>query len=120
MEYVPRMSVNIENLTVQELIELNGQIINRIKELRKQEQVRAVSQFRLGDVVSFTHKYNQKIIGLILSVRKTKISILTEDNEQWTVSPGLLSPEEAPSKKLLKLLEEIFPKAMRASFPTKK
>jgi len=114
------MSVNIENLTVQELIELNGQIINRIKELRKQEQARAASQFRLGDVVSFTHKDNQKIIGFILSVRKTKISILTEENEQWTVSPGLLSPEEAPSKKLLKLLEEIFPKSMRVGFTIRK
>ena len=114
------MSVNIENLTIQELIELNGQIINRIKELRKQEQVKAASQFRIGDLVSFIGKDKIKIIGFILSVRTTKISLLTEDNEQWTVSPDLLTPEEAPSKKLLGLMEEIFPKSVRVGFPLRK
>ncbi len=112
------MTINIENLTIEELIDLNGKIVNRIKDLRTQEQMKAATQFRIGDVVSCIHQDKRKIIGFVLSIRKTKITILTEDNERWSVPASVLTPEESPSKKLLKLLEEIFPKSIRVSFST--
>ncbi len=114
------MSINIENLTIQELIELNGQIVNRIKGLRKQEEARIASQFRIGDVVSFTHNEKGKITGFILSTRKKEINILTENEEMWSVSPKLLVFEQTPSMKLLTLLKEILPKAMKTVISTRK
>jgi len=79
------MTVNIENLSVKDLLELNKKIISRVKELRAQEQLKAAERFRVGEVVSFQDRDNGKITGIIISMRKTKISILTEDNEKWTV-----------------------------------
>lgn len=109
------MNINIEPLNVEELIELNKKIISRIKDLRAQEQLKVAAQFRIGDLVSFQNRDHLKITGVIISVRKAKISILTENNERWDVSPALLTPEEAPSKKLLKLFEDMLLKSVRVS-----
>lgn len=106
------MSINIENLSVKDLLELNKKIISRVKELKAQEQLKAAERFRMGEVVSFQSRDSGKITGIIMSMRKTKISILTEDNEKWTVSPALLTPEKTPSKKLLKFLGELFPPSL--------
>ncbi|MGV8948487.1 MAG: hypothetical protein ACOH2E_03865 [Candidatus Paracaedibacter sp.] len=100
---------DIENLTVQELIDLNEKVIRRLKELKSQEERKAATQFRINDIVSFTTRDNKKIIGFVTSTRKSKISIFTEDNEKWNVPPTILSPEEKPSKKLLKILEDLLP-----------
>jgi len=114
------MTVNIETLIVEEFIELDGKIVSRIKELRAQGQVKAASQFRIGDVVSFTNKDKLKIIGFIVSTRGIKINIMTEDNEHWTVPASVLTLEQSPSKKLLKLLKTIFPKSVHVGFSVRK
>lgn len=115
------MSINIENLSIEELVGLNKKIISRMKELNSQKQAKAALKFRMGDIVSFVKTDdNVKEVGLILSIRKTRITILTENGKQWTVSPALLSSEEKPSKKLLKLLDSVFPKAVQFKVSTRK
>lgn len=110
------MGINIENLSIDDLVELNKKVVCRIKELRAQRQFKAAAQFRMGDVVSFPNKHNKKVTGFITSIRKATISVLTETNEQWNVSATLLTPEKKPSKKLLALLNEIFPPDLRANW----
>ena len=113
--------INIDSLSVDELVDLNKRVVSRIKELNLQKQAQAALKFRMGDIVSFVKTDdNVKIVGLVLSTKKTKITILTENGKQWTVSPALLSPEEKPSKKLLKLLDSIFPKAMQFKVTARK
>jgi len=108
-------------LSMDELVDLNKRVISRMKELNSQTQAKAALKFRMGDIVSFVKSDDDvKEVGLILSIRKTKITILTENGKQWTVSPALLSPEEKPSKKLLKLLDSIFPKAMKFKVSTRR
>ena len=114
-------SINIDSFSMDELVELNKRIISRIKELNSQKQAQAALKFRMGDIVSFVKTDDHvKVVGLILSIKKTKVCILTETGSQWTVSPVLLSPEEKPSKKLLKLLDSIFPKAMQLKVSARK
>ena len=108
-------------LSMDELVDLNKRVISRMKELNSQTQAKAALKFRMGDIVSFVKTDdNAKIIGFIISIQKTKISILTETGSQWTVSPAFLTPEEKPSKKLLKLLDSFFPKAMKFKVSTKR
>ena len=103
-----KAEININALSMDELLDLNKRIVSRLKEINAQEQAKAASQFRMGDIVSFVKTDdNIKVTGFILSIRKTKISILSETMKKWTVSPALLSLEQKPSKKLLKLREEI-------------
>ena len=107
------MSIDIEHLSIEALIELNKRIVSRIKELRAQEQFKAATQFRMGDVVSFPNRDHVKTTGFIISIRKSTISVLTENNERWNISASLLTHEEKPPKKLLALLNEILPPTLR-------
>lgn len=48
-----------------------------------------VTEFKLGDTVSFTDKYLRERIGTITRLNTKTCSLLCE-GEQWRVSPGLL------------------------------
>jgi len=112
--------MNINNLSAEELLELNKRIVRRLKELKSQGQVKAASQFRRGDIVSFKNKDGIKISGIILSIKKSKAKIITETSKQWEISPSLLTIEPSPSQKLLKILEQLFPPSVRMRFSTRK
>jgi hypothetical protein len=99
------MSVNIDALSVEDLIELNKQVVTRIKELQSQAEINAASQFRIGDIVSFTAKDDKKIVGFITAIQKYKVKVFTEENQTWTLPASILVPKAKPSKKLLSLLE---------------
>jgi hypothetical protein len=114
------MDINIDGLSIAELVELNKKVVARVKALQVQERLEAASQFKIGDVVSFYGKEKAKITGIVLSIKKTKATILTEKGQQWTVSPVLLAIEKEPSKKLLKVKEDLFPKGLVLQFPIKK
>lgn len=49
----------------------------------------AVTEFKLGDTVSFTDKHLRERIGNIIRMNTKTYSLLC-DGEQWRVSPGLL------------------------------
>jgi len=49
----------------------------------------AVTEFKLGDTVSFTDKHLREQIGTIIRMNTKTYSLLC-DGEQWRVSPGLL------------------------------
>jgi hypothetical protein len=48
-----------------------------------------VTEFKLGDTVSFTDKYLRERIGTITRLNAKTCSLIC-DGEQWRVSPGLL------------------------------
>ena len=62
----------IENLTADELIELNKHIVERAKELRRKESLEASKKFKIGDEVYFIDQ-GKKIKGTVLSVNSKRI-----------------------------------------------
>lgn len=100
------MSINIDQLNIEELIDLNKQVVIRIKELQAQAEINAAAQFRIGDIVSFSSKDDKKIVGFIMAIQKYKVKVFTDENQLWTLPPSALIPKAKPSKKLLSLLEE--------------
>ena len=42
------MSINIDQLSIEDLVELNKQVIIRIKELQAQAEINAAAQLRIG------------------------------------------------------------------------
>lgn len=105
----PPTVINLDDLSMDQLIDLNKRVVRRLKDLNTQQQTQAAAQFRIGDIVSFLDTDHKKVVGFIVSIQKTKINILSETGNKWSVSPVLLSPEEKPSKALLKLLESFIP-----------
>ena len=79
----------IENFSVQELIIINHVVVERIKHLQKTEALLDMTNFRLGDTVAFRNG-GRLITGRIVKFNQKTISIITDDNCQWNVSPKLL------------------------------
>ena len=114
------MSINIDQLNIEELIDLNKQVVIRIKELQAQAEINAAAQFRIGDIVSFTSQEEKKIIGFITAIKKNKIKVFTEENQIWTLLPSILIPKAKPSKKLVSLLEEFLPPSLKIKTSVRK
>lgn len=100
------MSIDIHNLDIDELLELNRQIIKRIKDLEAKNELMAASKFRIGNVVSFTKKDGIKEIGVVISIRKKTLSILTEEHKQWNVPASIVIPEDKPDVDVMTLLQD--------------
>lgn len=100
---------DIESLTEEDLIQLNERIINRLKELRDQNRLQQISQFKIGDIVSFPHD-GQKEEGIITRINQKSVSIITATYTKWVLSPGFLIKEQKPSEKIRVVQLKLFPK----------
>lgn len=82
--------MRIEDMTIDELLEINQLIFDRIDELRAR-QVETMRRLCVGgNAVSFESRVG-RIYGLIIKINRKTVSVLSEDKPQWKISPGLLT-----------------------------
>lgn len=82
--------MRIEDMTIDELLEINQLICDRIDELRARQDLEAMRRLCVGNAVSFESREG-RIFGLIIKVNRKTVSVLSEDKRQWKISPGLLT-----------------------------
>jgi hypothetical protein len=82
--------MRIEDLSVEELLELNQIICDRIDELRALQDSEAMRQLQIGNTVSFESKEG-RIFGIVIKINRKTVSVLSQDKRQWKVPPGLLT-----------------------------
>jgi hypothetical protein len=70
------MNLDLESLTEEDLINLQGQVIKRLKDLKNQSRLEQISQFKKGDIVRFVQE-GQKEEGLIIRINSKTISVIT-------------------------------------------
>lgn len=85
------MAIDIDQLTEQQLRDLNHRIVERLKFLRDMKDHQTMMQFNPGAKVSFESKDGRVIFGTLFKFNRKTVSILAEDGVQWNVSPQLLS-----------------------------
>lgn len=90
-----------------ELLDLNKQVINRIKFLQKQSQLETAAKFKIGDIVSFTDDDNHKQKAIVMRISSKTIKVITlKKHDAWNISPTLLTLERKGEKAdLLKLFD---------------
>ena len=82
--------MRIEDMTVEQLLELNRVICDRIDYLRAKQDQNVLAQIHVGDQVSF--KTNEgAVFGIIIKKNRKTVIVLTEDNRQWKLPPGALT-----------------------------
>ena len=81
---------DLYNLNLDELIELNKLVVDRIKYLRDLKAIKEKVLFKKGDFVSF-QKNNEFITGRVTKINIKTISLKTENGQEWRVSPHLLN-----------------------------
>ena len=80
----------LDELNEQEMRVLHRKVVERLKLFEKVKQLKAISQFNIGDQVTFTH-LDERIVGKIIRINRKTVTIHTTNHHDWTVSPSLLS-----------------------------
>ncbi|PTB92225.1 hypothetical protein C9974_13210 [Marinobacter sp. B9-2] len=84
--------MRIEDLSIDQLLELNRYICQRIDELQDQENLQALSQLRVGLKVTFEGREGP-VLGIVTKINRKSVIVLGDDGrKQYKVSPGLLRP----------------------------
>jgi hypothetical protein len=83
----------IEGLKLSELIELNKLAVERIRLMQKATALVAMSQFAVGDRVSWISSDGTKYIGQIIRINHKTASVKVSEHGYWNVSPQLLQKE---------------------------
>jgi hypothetical protein len=83
----------IEGLKLSELIELNKLTVERIRLMQKATALVAMSQFAVGDRVSWISHDETKYTGQIIRINHKTASVKVSEQGYWNVSPHLLQKE---------------------------
>lgn len=84
--------MRIEDMSIDQLLELNQYICQRIDELRDRENIQALSQLRVGLKVTFESREGP-VLGIVTKINRKSVIVLGEDGtKQYKVSPELLRP----------------------------
>ena len=86
------MKIDIDNMSEDELIELNHRIVERLKFLESMYAHNEMMRFTVGQKVSFQPAGRDRQIGTLVKYNKKTVTVVTGSGQKWNVSPHLLSP----------------------------
>ena len=84
------MSIDIEALTYEELLELQHKISQRLRTIESCKIPKDRAKFNPGDKVSFAHPTLGFQTGTLLAHNEKTVTVVTRSGQQWDVSPHLL------------------------------
>jgi len=85
------MKIDIDKLTEEELIDLNHQVVERLKFLESYHTHKEMMEFSPGDRVSFEPPGKKKKIGTLVKFNKKTVTVITDTGQKWNVAPHLLT-----------------------------
>jgi hypothetical protein len=83
----------IKDLNYHELTVLNNLIVERIRMLHKAETLMSMSQFHVGDRVSWDSENGVRHTGVVIRLNQKTVSVKTGEEGYWNVSPHFLRRE---------------------------
>lgn len=90
----PTMTIDIDQLTEAELIDLNRRIVERLRFFHQMRAHATMLKFSIGARVYFDSDDFQRITGTLVRYNKKSVTVLTDDGQRWNVAPGFLRPVE--------------------------
>ena len=91
------MELSIDNLSEDELLDLNRRIVERLRFLQQARAHVKMLQFRIGQRVSFSSGQGNAVRGVIKRYNKKSVTVITDDGQRWNVSPSLLRSDYVES-----------------------
>jgi hypothetical protein len=82
--------INIDQLTEAELVDLNRRIVERLRMLHQMHAHVRMLEFAIGERVSFQADPRGVVEGTLVRYNKKSVTVVTDNGEKWTVSPGFL------------------------------
>lgn len=82
--------IDIDPLTIEELIALNHRVVERLKFLQKARAHVDMMAFNLGAKVSFETDEGRRF-GRLTKYNQKTVTVITDEGQQWRIPPHLLS-----------------------------
>src|SRR5438874_12214876 len=89
------MKIDIDQLTEDELVDLNNRIVARLRFLSHMRAHSEMLEFRIGDRVIFEPEGRAPVLGVLTRYNKKTVTVVSESGQRWNVSPGFLRRAEA-------------------------
>ena len=86
------MSIELDDLSYDELLDLNGRIIERLKLLDATDTINAMMKLNVGAKVCFDSSRHGMQTGTIIKFNPKTVVVLTDEGHRWKISPQMLSP----------------------------
>lgn len=87
--------INIDQLTEAELLNLNRQVVERLRGLQKGKAQAEMTKFQVGERVVFYPKNRLPVEGKLKRFNKKSVTVISDRGEHWRVSPSLLHKLES-------------------------
>lgn len=69
---------------------MNRRVVERITALRQQRCTSIMTEFGVGDRVSFHPECGHEVIGTVIRLNRKSVTVVSTDGHQWRVAPGFL------------------------------
>lgn len=89
------MKINLDGLTEKELVELNREIVERVRMIRQLKAQVAMVEFRIGERVYFDTDDGGRVVGTVARWNKKSVSVDADCGHRWRVGPSHLRRLEA-------------------------
>ena len=104
------MTIDISQLSEEDLVDLNHRIVERLKFLEQARAHAKMLEFRIGDRVTFTPAGRPPVLGILTKYNRKTVSLIADNGQQWNVSPSLLkrtpgSPQRSDGGKVVPMRE---------------
>ena len=97
------MPIDIEKLSVEELIELNKRVVRRIEYLHSLKTRAHLDRFEVGDRVTFQSD-GRIVEGIVTRVNRKTLSVRTKDT-RWNIHPRFVTKISVTKLELPKIFE---------------
>lgn len=86
--------IDIDQLSEEELIELNHKVVARLRLLRQMRSHAQMLDYRIGERVGFHPEGRAEVTGTLTRYNKKSVTVITDSGEHWNVAPSLLHKVE--------------------------
>ena len=97
------MSIEIEKLSIEELMDLNKRIIRRIEYLHSLKTRAHLDRYEVGDKVTFQSD-GRTVEGIVTRVNRKTLSVRTKDT-RWNIHPKFVTKVSGSKFELPKIFE---------------
>ena len=84
------MSIDIDDMSEAELLELNHRIVARLQLLQQVRTHQTMLGFSLGTRVWFQPEGQARRYGVVTRFNKKTVAVVTDTGEHWKVTPSVL------------------------------
>ena len=83
--------MRIEDMSIEQLLELNEIICERIDYLRAVEDHEMLRRLQLGSRVHFEDRMGQQVFGVVIKINRKTVIVQSQSGKQYKIPPSMLS-----------------------------